>query len=1423
MGSASEEDKTKPGESAVKKDEEIPPAEELGSASEEDTTKPEESALKEEKEIPPAKELGSASEEDTTKPEELGSASEEDTTKPEESALKEEKEIPPANDDDVCKNYEHLFQENYHLFVPPSTEMRGGMWDPGTNSGIGSTIFGNTTMPENVFFSQQPYTSGPNRGDTLTNIPNSYFPQGPPTPHDILGMNPLQGMDFRTPPSTHLSAYYEGAYDTYSGHFEWEDEDGNTVIELDDITPYHPPNFILDGFIDASGRVINYFTESPEEIEAKLARAQRQAAEDAQNKKDEDYFSVRSGKTLEQKLNDAASDREAQRLNAYYVAFAKSKLAGPSEEEEKIITDYEAKLKLGPETPEETEARETREAEEAQKTDDEDAEKKTYDAAVKTVSKAKNKELSSIVTLKNLISVYDAKLVSETEEETAARNARAVKKAEKDKYDAIKGKKYSVILTDSDKKIISDYNARQNNTETTEQANARKANEAEADRNTVTSEDNRVFHNKMLNKYRYWSGVFGLGGKVFNDGGNAFRIGQYLFSPQNQIDETEIVNDVEKPKYFDEVTSKFLPSMTTIKTENNLSGIDRFLNLYVKDVITDGRCFSGAALYSLKLNEQRKSNPFGISWNVDFNPAEKVSDSEKLNTEINEIIIKPITNKLASKTETDLVEFVYNYHFGYEDDSILNAVFESQERNLIKSALSQLFLNEKIRDLLQKLNNLDNSFKEYDESFSLTKLFKKAPQMGDYLRLRGSGNYLPEEIKFSSYKDKKLLEHLKIKDVSGITFEVLNAELLKISDRIKTKPDFIDKYYTPYILYIQSLNKVSELGAYPWTDPVVGPAQVIADVRQTNVVIKYESSYNQGNVVFNPRDEETNKFKEVDSTIYLLFKNMNGGSHYVALLDPEFNQEIRADAPPQPNYYTKFELNELKVNVSGKIVNNGHKGKINETDGLFVELDQWGKMPIVVAKGQRITRDFVEINPDGTIMKENGIVIKNGKMGKVDENGVFEEIPPPVDTGWTTYFFRSPVVHQFTEVYPENTYLKEREPLIDDTIYFKLYNMSDDEIEESKRNEKIVPGFKTIEGPRKAIIHSYDSIYDYDTSRYITTRPAVDNTFYFKLYNMSDDEIEESKTIKGSRNAIINGHDSIYDYDTSRYITTRPRVDDEQFFKLFTSNVEIRKQKEKISPTPIKGLRKAVINGKDAIYDYEKSEYITTGPNEPHFDLNYYDKLFKKYEKYKQYKPFMLDKRESIFANQKDEDLMYVTKTPKPMSGGDNKSLNHDYDALFQRECKNISPTHVDYNALFEMEPEPVITDYTDLFEIEPEPVITDYTDLFEMEPEPVITDYTDLFEMEPEPVITDYTDLFEMEPEPVITDYTDLFEMEPEPVITDFTNLFEMEPEPVITDYTDLFEVEPVRKDYTDLFEVEPDPEPVRTDYTYLFEMDFQ
>ena len=1326
--------------------------------------------------------------------------------------------------DDVCKNYDHLFEENYNLFVPPLTEMRGG------TGGIVSTILSNTTTPS--------YTLGLNRGDTLTNIPNRDF-QREPTPREILGLGPL---DFQQESST-----VRRAHDTYSRYLEWEDADGNTVIELDDITPHQNA------------------------VETKLGE-QRQSEEDTLNKENADKTSVRNGQTLQQKLANVARVRKAKNLNAYNDALAKAKLAGPSEEEQKIITDYEAKLDA--ETDEEREAREKRLVDAV----NDKAAKNEYDLAIRKVQQRYLKNQGPTDKQQQIISEYEN--IMEDEEERLALEARAVEKAEKDLYDATKSKKYFDSLTEAEKKIISDYEAREK--ETLEQRETREAKEEEEDIKTVEFEAREIFHNNMLENVRYWSRIFGLGGKIFNDVGYAFQIGSHFLNRQPQIGEAESVNEkeseneVENPKYFKEVTSKFLPSMTTIKTENNLSDADE-LNLYVKDVISDGRCFSGAALYSLKLNEIRKSHPIshgiGISWDVDFSPAEKIKDSQELNRLISETIIEQIKSKFDNKTETDLVEFVYEYYFGYENDYILDNVFESHDRNIIKSALSQLDLNKKITDLKDKLNKLSNSFKKYDESFSLTKLFKKAPQMEDFLALRGSGNYLPEEIQFNRYTNKDLwkLLHIEGEDTSKITFKLLNAELLKISNTIKDKPEF-ETYYTQYIGYIESLNQVIEpnagaprakLDSYPWTEPTVGPAQVFADVNNTNVVIKYEQSYNEGNVVYNPRDPTTNEFKEAGSTIYLLFKNMNGWSHYVSLIDPQFNQEIKADLPPLPSDYTILELfveggehghlyentytyyysdalnlrthvrrllrsiktqpiideyrffilyampdeaieedkkhekipvgfrtiegpryavidgkdsiydydisnyvttasiikklpqlpkkvskialnveeeltpdeyTILEINIGGKIVKNGHTGTIDETNGMFVETDQWGEIPYVFEPGERITKDFVEVNPDGTIMKENGIVIKNGTMVKVDKNGVFGEIPHPV-TRWSTYLF-TPAVHRFIEVYPDNTYLKEGDiaengelqqntydynsdgpnnyekhlkfsarfiqPLIDDLLYFKLYNMSDDEIEENKRNEKIAPGFKTIEGPRKAI---------------------------------------------------INGYDSIYDYNTSRYITTRPRVDDEQFFKLFnTSNKEIRKQKEKIvdrlPPSPKKVQRKAVINGKDAIFDYETFKYITTGPNEPHIDLTgtYYDDLFKKYEKfvnfqnyekYEKYKPFLLDKRESIFANRKDKNLMYVTKTPKPMSGGNNKSLNHEYEALFQQE--------------FEMEPEPAREDYNELFEMEPEPVKKDYADLFEMEPEPVVVvafveDYNDLFEMEPEPVRKDYTDLFEMD-----------------------------------------------------------------------------
>ena len=331
---------------------------------------------------------------------------------------------------------------------------------------------------------------------------------------------------------------------------------------------------------------------------------------------------------------------------------------------------------------------------------------------------------------------------------------------------------------------------------------------------------------------------------------------------------------------------------------------------------------------------------------------------------------------------------------------------------------------------------------------------------------------------------------------------------------------------------------------------------------------------------------------------------------------------------------------------------------VDEWDGLFVEMDSSGKQ--VLEKEE--TKDFVEVNPDGTIMRENGIVIKHGKIGKVNEKGIFREIPPPV-TGWTGYLF-TPKVHLFVEVFPENTFLEEGmsiingelqentydyfsngpntykkhlktsarnvNPKIDNKRYFKLYNMSEEEIETSKRKENVAVGFKSIEGPRKAIIRGKNCIYDYKTSQYITTdyEPVYDNNRYENLLATYTKGPE--KYINYIKPIILDGRESIFDVEKNKYVTKTP-----------------------------------------------KSERIMSGGGD-------------------ESEPTMKDYTE-----------LFETE-PEPVIT--------DYTELFETEPE---PVIMDYTELFETEPKPVVVvtlekDYTNLFEMEP--VITDYTALFEMD-----------------------------------------------------------------------------------------------------------
>jgi hypothetical protein len=1102
---------------------------------------------------------------------------------------------------------------------------------------------------------------------------------------DILGLDPLKDLRLTSADGTEIG-FNPLKWKTQSGYYETTNEDGEIVIWLDGppvpvkwgeygsdprlvkdyssisdpfsllnsyygiipeeiksptYTPINqPPIFeesVLGEMVDSTGRVVkkifgnfvdyvsSLYPESEQDKEDRLLKEAEIVKEREQKKRKYEnlYNKVSSyrAKSLEEKLADLAKRRAENSRQAYDVATNKIN------EDKQVISEFQAKNERL-EREQERVQEESREGNESQ-----------------------------------LRQIADEISEGDFQIQQAAQRIK------------------------DNSKIISDYEALLQ--ETPEQKARREANEAKDDLKTVETNDQYINHDETELNRQYWNDW-----RETLYSGYRFFPSNYL-NPQNKIGQAEFgphVNEkdywirVEKQKYYEEVTSKFLPRLTTIKMDNNLSGIDGF-NLRVKEVISDGRCFSGSALYLFKLNEKKSEEArrreakdnliFSPNYNVNFDPTEEGNgDSEELDNWIGDNIIGPIESKRGNNSDTDLVNFVYAYNFingkkkkdSWNDE--VDEVFRSADRNLIMAALDQLFLNEKIRYLLYKLEHFFEYEKEEDmpshKVFSLSNLFtnktrEKRPEFIDYLALRGPGENLPEEKKFDVETNKELLALLKIedKDVSKINFEILNTALVEISMKIKSDPRF-EKYYDEYINYIKSLNKVLKKGdpyipttassraidtlgkalgnwrnffkvpsdgkkrvfdSYPWTEPDVGPAQVLADIYKTNIIIRSESNYNKLNIVYNPRDEN-NKFFEASTTINLLFMNMNGASHYIALIDPEFHQELKGlpseIAQTVEEVSTTLPSSEytiMEINVGGNVVENGYKGTIDETNGKFVETDQWGEFPFVFEPGELITRDFVEVNPDGTIMKEDGIVIKHGKMGKMDGNGIFEEIPPPISTAsrWMSYLF-TPKVHHFVEVYPENTFQTKDMIVRDGMLQQNTYDLVPDGPDKYK---KVLKGVNLVS-------------------------PLVDDALYLKLSNITDNDLEESK------------------------------------------------RNEQMAPgfKTIEGPRKAIINGKDAIYDYDKSRYITT--------------------------------------------------SSKPMAGGSSGKSNHDYEALF------------------EMEPEPVVIvlakDYTELFEMEPEPIKKDYTELFEMEPEPIKKDYTDLFEMDSEP-----------EPEPVVIvlakDYTDLFE----------------------------------------------------------------
>ena len=358
-----------------------------------------------------------------------------------------------------------------------------------------------------------------------------------------------------------------------------------------------------------------------------------------------------------------------------------------------------------------------------------------------------------------------------------------------------------------------------------------------------------------------------------------------------------------KKKYYNEVTCKFLPTISSIRAND--------LNIYdgtIVDVLADGRCFSASAYYLL----EREGQWFKDNSLFKFTPSENPRDSSLLNTWIKEKIIIPIKNKRNSLTETDLVQFVYSYSFKtYKDnEEELIRFFKVKERYLITEALDKLFKNKVLKKQLDEVNRFFNESDEKDIH-------------RDIYKAHSYGIEVPEFHKFDDLNDSVLVKLLGVENVSKITFENLNTKLLQICNEIKGEDGTFDLYYTPYIAYVESLNQanfatdlpptpVEETGvyskvkkwlngknkkpsSYEWTEPDDGPAQVLADLYHTNVIIRMESVFRDvlQELMFSPRSSNNEKIV-TEKTIYILYRNINQEAHYVALVNPKIYEKTKS-------------------------------------------------------------------------------------------------------------------------------------------------------------------------------------------------------------------------------------------------------------------------------------------------------------------------------------------------------------------------------------------------------------------------------------------------------------------------------------------------------------------------------------------------
>ena len=266
------------------------------------------------------------------------------------------------------------------------------------------------------------------------------------------------------------------------------------------------------------------------------------------------------------------------------------------------------------------------------------------------------------------------------------------------------------------------------------------------------------------------------------------------------------------------------------------------------DIISDGRCFSGAAYYVLVLQGTPRAKSFNPR--NGGNPA----DSVALNLWIQNNIINPILGIGRDPTNKNFVSYmdwVYDYNL-FPDTSV--ETFDVDPK--LEAALNVCF----------ELSDFGS---------------------GNIHNLLNSASHDLDTLGFINVDSDVLLGIFKVSNAKKITREMINNKKQENALRITEKACF-KRYEKNYLDYIKNL------ASKGWTEPHYGPAQVLSDEYKKNVIVLVDHSGDLTPAFMTSPENKTENNVYIKTGFYMFEGKKYGAGHFYALELKDRTTEIRA-------------------------------------------------------------------------------------------------------------------------------------------------------------------------------------------------------------------------------------------------------------------------------------------------------------------------------------------------------------------------------------------------------------------------------------------------------------------------------------------------------------------------------------------------